>query len=270
MKWLPIWSNLPDHYKTQRAAAALEVGVAAMVGYLVNLWIWAVEYAADGSLKGFSYEDIARAARVEPDAPFTPDRFVEALVGCGRDKGAGFLEFDPQGVLVLHEWMERDHAGGHAQKLKRESKRVMESRAKNQNDGQITRKLRVTYEGDSSSLLSTPTKEERGGVRGRDVDGYAEVTRNSEDAPLPAADVAALWDAALSKLRGEMTSTNYDILFAGTSLLSIDADSGEAVIATTSALALDSLRSRCGPMTSAALSQVAGRPLTCRFVAQQR
>lgn len=259
MKWIPVFLNLPAHYKTERAALALGIERATMVGYLINLWIWAAEYAADGSLKGFSEEDIARASGVPSDAPFTADRFVEVLVGCGRGNGAGFLEFDPQGGLTLHDWMQPDHSGGHALKLKRESRRVMESRAKKRNDGEITGKLRVTYDGDSSSLISTAMQEEREGVRGRDENSYADVTRNR----MGNEELRKTWARALQSLAGEMTPGNFETWFAGTVLLECDR---AAVIGVPSPFQLETLKIRLGPTVSRVLSAVVGRYVECRFV----
>jgi hypothetical protein len=82
--------TLGNHPKTKRAARELGIGRVQLVGHMHYLWWWALEYAEDGDLSGFSDDEIAEEAMWEGD----PAAFVGALTD------AGFL--DPN--RSLHDW----------------------------------------------------------------------------------------------------------------------------------------------------------------------
>ena len=101
--WIESHQSLKDHPKTKRVARALDVPVPYVMGMLHCLWYWAMDYAQDGDLTGYSDEDIADAAEYTAgDA----SAFVEALVTCGTKGGSGFIDRSEDGGLFLHDWWE--------------------------------------------------------------------------------------------------------------------------------------------------------------------
>lgn len=87
MAWLEAHQDLRDHPKTKRAARALGISRPQMIGHLLCLWWWCLDYAEDGNLADFDSADIADAAEWEGE----PDAFVDALLHCGPADRAGFL-----------------------------------------------------------------------------------------------------------------------------------------------------------------------------------
>lgn len=87
MAWLEAHQDLRDHPKTKRAARALGISRPQMIGHLLCLWWWCLDYAEDGNLTDFDNADIADAAEWEGE----PDDFVHALLHCGPADRAGFL-----------------------------------------------------------------------------------------------------------------------------------------------------------------------------------
>lgn len=104
----PVWHEYHQHPaghpKTVRAAKALGVPVAHLVGHLVCLWHWALDYAEDGDLTGYSDAELADAAQWEGD----PAEFVKALIECG-DRQEGALDIGTKPGFIddersLHNW----------------------------------------------------------------------------------------------------------------------------------------------------------------------
>ena len=118
MAWIKSFQELGNHPKLKRAARTLGICCPQLVGHLHYLWWWALEYAQDGDLTGYTVEDIADAAGWEGDA----SAFVEALVGCGVNGGAGFLERGEDGRLYLHDWS--DYAGKLLERRATERERI--------------------------------------------------------------------------------------------------------------------------------------------------
>lgn len=87
MAWLEAHQDLRDHPKTKRAARALGISRPQMIGHLLCLWWWCLDYAEDGILTDFDNADIADAAEWEGE----PDDFIHALLHCGPADRAGFL-----------------------------------------------------------------------------------------------------------------------------------------------------------------------------------
>jgi len=87
MAWLEAHQDLRDHPKTKRAARALGISRPQMIGHLLCLWWWCLDYAEDGNLTDFDNADIADAAEWEGE----PDDFIHALLHCGPADRAGFL-----------------------------------------------------------------------------------------------------------------------------------------------------------------------------------
>ena len=119
--WLPIHTELPRHIKIKRFSKQLRINKAQAIGHLVMLWLWTLENAADGSLEGFSYDEICQGADWH-----------------GRDKGnfifalmeAGFLDMDNR----IHDW--DDYAGNLLSRREKDRlrKRAERRRAKEQNE----------------------------------------------------------------------------------------------------------------------------------------
>ena len=103
--WIESHVSLEGHFKTTEACRLLSIPVPHLIGHLHCLWHWAMVYAQDGDLSDFSDEQIAAAAMWTGSA----QAFVEALQKAGGPKRCGFLEYTPDGRLVLHDW--DDYAG---------------------------------------------------------------------------------------------------------------------------------------------------------------
>ena len=104
MAWLEAHQELRDHPKTKRAARTLGISRPQMIGHLLCLWWWCLDYAETGSLADFDNNDIADAAAWEGD----PDTFVSALLNCGPADRPGFL-IDTGDGLTVNDW---DEYGG--------------------------------------------------------------------------------------------------------------------------------------------------------------
>lgn len=102
MAWIESHQSIGQHPKTRRAARRLGVSIPAMVGHLHLLWHWALDYAQDGDISPYDHDDIADAAMWEGD----PETFVSALIDAGPGKSEGFLAYEDDGRLVIHDWWE--------------------------------------------------------------------------------------------------------------------------------------------------------------------
>ena len=99
MAWIEAHQELRDHPKTKRAARLLGISRPQMIGHLLCLWWWCLDYAEDGNLSDFDAEDIADAAEWEGDA----DEFVAALINCGPADRPGFIIGDGDS-LSIRDW----------------------------------------------------------------------------------------------------------------------------------------------------------------------
>jgi len=97
--WIPALAGLRTHPKTRRAARLLEMEPEPLIGHLICLWWWALEYAPDGDLEDFDEGDLADAA----GWPGGPAEFVAALLDSGAKGRPGFLA-RVDGRLVIHDW----------------------------------------------------------------------------------------------------------------------------------------------------------------------
>jgi hypothetical protein len=107
MAWIPVDQALPTHFKTTRAAKIAGVSTETLIGHLITLWLWAVDNAPDGDLDGFGAQEIELAA----NWPGEKGLLHEALKGCGKARGVGFIEVSRGGAVQLHDW---DEYGGKA------------------------------------------------------------------------------------------------------------------------------------------------------------
>jgi hypothetical protein len=100
MAWLEAHQELRDHPKIKRAARLLGINRPQMIGHMLCLWWWCLDYAQDGDLTDFDRADIADAADWQGD----PDTFVDALLNCGPADRPGFLT-NGNGLKV-NDWEE--------------------------------------------------------------------------------------------------------------------------------------------------------------------
>jgi len=100
MAWLEAHQELRDHPKIKRAARLLGINRPQMIGHMLCLWWWCLDYAQDGDLTDFDNADIADAA----DWQGEPDDFIDALLHCGPADRAGFLVND--NGLKVNDWEE--------------------------------------------------------------------------------------------------------------------------------------------------------------------
>ncbi len=115
MAWIEVHQSLPTHRKTLLAANILKVPSALIVGYLVRLWLWALDNASEGVLA---------------DDP----ALFNMIIGW-RGRGsllhalteAGFLERS-DGTITIHDWY--DYAGklGDQRELRRVSNKDAQAR----------------------------------------------------------------------------------------------------------------------------------------------
>lgn len=101
MAWLEVHQELPSHPKTVKAGRLLDIRRTSVVGHMVSLWLWALDHAQDGDLSGYDADEIANAAGWDGE----PQAFVDALLTCGRQGKAGFLEIVDE-KLLIHDWLE--------------------------------------------------------------------------------------------------------------------------------------------------------------------
>lgn len=124
MPYIEAHQELRDHPKIKRAGRVLGVSKAQMVGHLICLWWWCLDYAEDGNLSDFNNADVAEAAEWEGD----PDTFVSALLNCGPADRAGFLVDNGDG-LEINDWAE--YGGKYITKRNQGRKRQREFRLRN-------------------------------------------------------------------------------------------------------------------------------------------
>lgn len=174
MSWIESHQSLGDHPKTIRAAGLLKIDPAQMVGHLHYLWWWALDYAPDGDLSGFTAAEIAHACRWRKNA----DAFLEALLTCGR---SGFIE-RVEGSLQIHDW--EMYAGKLLDKRRKDAARKRGQRADIQRtssghpqqaaqDGARTARALPTYLPNLPDLPNQPSEA---------VDGTREGFRRATDA----------------------------------------------------------------------------------------
>jgi hypothetical protein len=95
MAWIKVDQRLARHPKVKRAARTLDVPRATLIGHLVLMWWWAVDYAPDGHIAVGDLDDVTDEADWRGD----PAAFAAAL------QSAGLL--DPvDGGWVIHDWHE--------------------------------------------------------------------------------------------------------------------------------------------------------------------
>ena len=98
MAWLKVYTNLPRHPKVAQAAAYLGMGRTEVVGMLVALWLWALEYSPQGLIPG-GYRELGEIIGY-------PTRSVRRVINAFYS--AGLLD-KVDSNFKIHDWM--DYAG---------------------------------------------------------------------------------------------------------------------------------------------------------------
>ncbi|MCL6445685.1 MAG: hypothetical protein K6T83_19920 [Alicyclobacillus sp.] len=113
--WVESHQSMARHPKTRRLARVLGEEVPTVIGRIHLLWWWCVDYAADGDLTKYSYEDLADAMMWNGE----PEIIINALAE------SGWLDRDGD-VLRVHEW---EHYTGRLIAIReREAQRKRETR----------------------------------------------------------------------------------------------------------------------------------------------
>lgn len=101
MAWIELHQGLREHKKMFACAEWLKISQVEMIGTLVCLWLWALDNAENGSLKGISNRTVARVCGYNEKKA---DQLVNALCA------TGWLDRDNENdCLVIHDWY--DYAG---------------------------------------------------------------------------------------------------------------------------------------------------------------
>ena len=220
MGWLKSHSELRDHPKSKKAAKTLGIPVPQLVGHLHYLWWWAASYAPDGNLSDFSLADIADGAGWEGD----PEIFVTALLESGMGTKKGFLEYDENDELIIHDWSQHGGSDIEDQKARADRQRRYRERLKQHaKDASVTVTLPSRYGNDDRNVMHNVTgnvmcereeREEREEKRGdrEDSCGSDEPTLSAPhaDSPklkpkprgidCPYSDIAELWNEICTSL----------------------------------------------------------------------
>ena len=164
MAWLKVEQTLRDHYKICNAADELGIEPAHMTGAMVLLWLWGIDNAPTGSLKGFSDAAIARGAMYYGDA----HQFVKSLVN------TGLLDQKEDGELLFHDWSE--YTGKLIEQRQKELER--KEKAKN-NSTEIPRK----FHGNSAEFHGNST-ESNGNSADKSKSKSKSKSKNKKDTSL--------------------------------------------------------------------------------------
>lgn len=142
MAWIESHQELAAHPKTKRLARQLGASIPAVLGHLHLLWWWALDYADDGDLSGYSAEDLADAMLYDGD----PERLVAALVSCGVNGDHGFLVRDDDGNIHIHDWSE--YAGRLVDQREKAKARTKKWRTEHgtHTPENVTHNVRATYD----------------------------------------------------------------------------------------------------------------------------
>jgi hypothetical protein len=114
MAWIEVHQSLRGNKKLLEFCELLNIKCEAhAVGYLVCLWLWALDNAPDGDLKGISNRIIAGAAAFRGEKKLI---FVDALIE------SGFINRE----RALHNWL--DYAGRLMERRRANAERMRAAR----------------------------------------------------------------------------------------------------------------------------------------------
>lgn len=103
VSWISLRKNFRDHPKILRLAIELglsedeNISYLAAKGAVINLWLWALEFARDGNLTRFNDYEIGRAMGL----PFKYYEGISAVM-----IGVGLLDKSAKGDITIHDWDE--------------------------------------------------------------------------------------------------------------------------------------------------------------------
>ena len=171
MAWIQVDQALPTHRKLRKLRRLLNAESAShAVGYLVCLWLWAIDNAPDGDLSVIEAEDVAEISGWNGAA----EVFQHALIE------SGFIDAD----LHLHDWA--DYCG-----------RLLERREKARNRMRTIREQNAQVPGYTTGQDTTKSKGEdttlHPPVCGVSQPTLAEVTAEAAKLGLSADDAAAFF-----------------------------------------------------------------------------
>lgn len=109
MAWLPVDQSLTTHRKTLALASKLGVSPPVAVGYLVFLWLWALDNAPDGNLTNIDPTTIDQVAQFHLNSHSSTallpslSPFFDALLLTGFVDEIGQGKGKPK-ALQIHDW----------------------------------------------------------------------------------------------------------------------------------------------------------------------
>jgi len=115
--WLELHQDLLTHKKTLALADRLDMHPLHAVSHVIAIWLWAIDGAPGGNLKGMSARAISRVAQWEGD----PETFCSALFQ------AGFFDVDDEDNFCIHDWAQ--YAGRLIEKREQNRARTEKNRA---------------------------------------------------------------------------------------------------------------------------------------------
>lgn len=128
MAWIEVHQTLPRHPKLVRLAARLGIKRVEVVGHLVSLWLWCIDYAPDGNLSQLGSAELAAAADFEGDAELFSRHLRES----------GWIDANGK----IHDWL--DYAGRLMVKREQSKDRMRTFRERARELQLVARNERVT------------------------------------------------------------------------------------------------------------------------------
>lgn len=190
MAWIESHQDLANHPKTRRLMRTLQITRRDAIGMLHLLWWWAMEFASEGSLAGYSPEDLSDAVDWEGDAA----ALVDALTS------AGFLE-EVEGELQIHDWW--DYAGKLLEKRKQDAERKRAARTSKTNPQDVHRMSngRPADGARNRNHDRTVTNDDHAHAREAEstTPDSSAVVAELEFEPTPVANLEALWSSLKGK-----------------------------------------------------------------------
>jgi hypothetical protein len=132
MAWIELHQSLIKHPKTTRAAELMGMDRYKFIGHLVCFWLWALDYADVDGILPANVTPMMMACSADVMDMFTrrslhlEQKFVEALLNCGGENQAGFIEII-DGRYTVHDW--HDFAGRLLEKRTANKERMCNARA---------------------------------------------------------------------------------------------------------------------------------------------
>lgn len=120
MAWIEAHSDLPDHPKTVYCASLLHIDRDLLVGKLVRLWTWAIDYRDNGRFLSEEAPMIAEKMRWPRQGPKAIKQLMDALCAVAPREKAGFFVKSDSGYEI-YNW--RKYAGKLAERRRKDRER---------------------------------------------------------------------------------------------------------------------------------------------------